>query len=137
MVSKQEVVQLLRAVDEQLATEEHWTQNVPARNTQGNSVIAEARSAVCWCLTGAVDKVVPMDDVEGREQVVEHLFRAIPLHERMEARPFGVEAIAPGWWSEGAMRCAIEIVNDSSSASFDRMKKLVKKAISMAEEMEE
>lgn len=40
---------------------EGWTQNIYARDAQGESVSSKAESAVCWCAAGAMAKHVRGD----------------------------------------------------------------------------
>lgn len=43
-------------VSELLATPARWTQGTMARNDRGQPVYPDSKSAVCWCLVGAVAK---------------------------------------------------------------------------------
>lgn len=56
-------LQLLKAVREKLTPQGAWTQNVYARNSNGDVVSSRDFDAVSWCILGAAD----MGDRRGYE----------------------------------------------------------------------
>ena len=49
--------EIIKKAVEIISVPEKWTQNTNARDTDGNRVFADSKSAVCWCALGAIEKV--------------------------------------------------------------------------------
>ena len=52
-----DLVEYLEDVINKISLEERWTQEAPARDSEGKPVLSINPRAVCWCLTGAMWKV--------------------------------------------------------------------------------
>ena len=50
-------VEALKSARLKIAGEKHWTKEVAARDSQGHSIDATDKSAVCWCSLGALAAV--------------------------------------------------------------------------------
>lgn len=62
-----------------LSDRDRWTQLAFARNAYGDEVMSDSPTAVCFCLLGAVNKIVPKDD---QTQVLERLMEDSLLHNK-------------------------------------------------------
>ena len=51
--------QVLLTAADLLAREGAWTQRAAARDFAGREVEATHASAICWCICGAIDRVLP------------------------------------------------------------------------------
>lgn len=51
-------IEILVATRELLTDPSHWTKGESARDVRGKEVPPNYPSAVCWCMTGALNKVV-------------------------------------------------------------------------------
>jgi len=51
-----------KTVEELLSDPKRWTQKANARDSDGAEVRFDSDDAVCWCLWGAMAKVIPMHD---------------------------------------------------------------------------
>lgn len=87
-----------------------WTQDVEARNADGKPVTAESTKAVCWCLTGALDRarwlLGASSDVQGR--AVGRVHKAI-------SKRHGQFSTIPNWNDEAGRKQAevIEVVTEA------------------------
>ena len=57
------MLETLKDVRALIERPEHWTTEVYARDAYGSEVDAHDSGAVCWCLLGAVSKIVEDDIV--------------------------------------------------------------------------
>lgn len=51
------VVEVLTEARKLIEKPEHWTQGVSARSRTGRHVSNRSKRAVCWCASGALDRV--------------------------------------------------------------------------------
>lgn len=63
----------LIAVKDLLATPATWTREVLARDAKGNSVLPSASNAVCFCILGACERVLPSGR-DGYEEIISALY---------------------------------------------------------------
>jgi hypothetical protein len=52
------VVEAFKGVRQLLADNHSWTKHTSARDSRGNRCKPEDSTAVCWCMSGALNKVV-------------------------------------------------------------------------------
>src|SRR6185295_865294 len=57
---RQQIRDILLAVDSLLASEKAWTTDVEARDARGVRTDPRAEDAVCWCVEGAIRRAVTM-----------------------------------------------------------------------------
>ncbi len=114
MTKKQEVREVLIAVDKLFTTEEQWTKGRFAGSKASNTVKTFSRAAIKWCLTGGVDKVMgKAQDSEVRYAVSEKLTRAI---KKLYPKRFDKFVSMVGF-------------NDNKRTTFKQLKRVLKKAI--------
>jgi hypothetical protein len=62
-------------VYELLAKPESWTKKAPARNKHGKEVNASYSEATCWCLAGAICKLI--EEVKIRASIYKQIHKEI------------------------------------------------------------
>jgi hypothetical protein len=84
-VSDEAVKEIILGVKNLLIVPEHWTKGHTARDANGEAVRLNSGEDVCWCLTGALNKVCyernPQDDgiiLREYETVYTKIAKAIP-----------------------------------------------------------
>lgn len=100
----QSALDVLRAIDDKLSSKDKWTQKNFARNSNGEPVGPKDNCAVCWCIEGAV---LSFNDYS---------------KSHMEAVSFLNKAANKDLWA----------FNDKDDTSFEDVKQLIEKAISLA-----
>lgn len=77
----------LRAIKVLLKEPKNWTKRVAARDAKNHRVVSTSAHAVCWCLTGAANRVCAITDVEHYVQLtpeVESIFLTLAEQIPME-----------------------------------------------------
>lgn len=66
-----------------IAQPETWTQNAYARDSDGTPIVSNSPDAVCWCLTGAIYRVITPGSYLGNPDYLaatDALSDALPAH---------------------------------------------------------
>lgn len=72
-------VKWLKEIQKLLSKPDRWTKEALARDSMGRTVSPTAPSATCWCLSGAVDKVLSKTPAPGihHKRFVEELYELL------------------------------------------------------------
>jgi hypothetical protein len=79
-------VELLRRVRDLLSDPAKWTQGATARDANGQPTDMNGKSAVCWCLSGALET---LDEKRGYADIA-----AYRLHRRVNEYDFPLDYVA-------------------------------------------
>lgn len=106
-------VDILKGVKDILCVPERWTQGVSARDAEGYSVPAKSADATCWCLTGAMQLIIPNGD------------------EYLPTWALGVEVMQKGIDPDLPQFCSIALWNDFKTTKYSDVMALLDKLIAV------
>lgn len=65
---KAEISQLLKATRKKLELPSSWTQHASARDAEHRSILALEPTAICWCLSGALQSAMSEINISNRAE---------------------------------------------------------------------